>query len=194
MIRACTNAGRQVVRRNRAGAPRRRSGRRHLGDPLVQLLAHRLIGRGLHFAPVWKGGGDRGYSDLPVTAVEVRLAGGGIGLAGVVVLGHFLLLGILGSQHTALSVPGRLGGSVKWPPSTAEMRNKSCPIMTFRMPDPRWPLPPLWPAVMVKLGLKYLRLGIVECGPASPFAARLRGAFHSTGRNCGIPGTASEDY
>src|SRR4029077_12952615 len=70
-------------RERRAGG----SDRRHLRDPLVQLLAHRLIGRGLHFAPVWKGGGDRGYSDLAVAAVEVRLTGGGIGLAGIVVLG-----------------------------------------------------------------------------------------------------------
>src|SRR5262245_25089455 len=103
----------QVMERTARG-PRRRSGRCRLRDPLVQSLAHRLIGRGLDFAAVRKRGGDRRYSDLAVTAVEVRFAGAGVGLAGIVVLGHFLLLGTLGSHDTALSVPGRLGGSKAW--------------------------------------------------------------------------------
>ena len=148
----------------------------------------------LSVAACGKGGGDRGYSDLPVTAVEVRLAGGGIGLTGIVVLGHFLLLRHAWFSRYCFKCSGR---AWRFGEMAAEYGRNAQQIVSYHdISDARPALAA--PAAMArshgKARVKILRLGLWNADRASRFGARLRGAFHGTGRNCGIPATGSEDY
>src|SRR5262245_666238 len=116
-------------KRLREATPAERSGR-HLRGPLVPLMDGRGIGGVLDLALVRQRRRNGGYSDLAVAAVETRFVAAGVftGLRRIV-LGHCLLRGNSNSHPFAC---GRFRSSLRWRASAAEMRNKSCPIVTFQ--------------------------------------------------------------
>src|SRR5215813_2289671 len=91
----------------------------------------RGIGGVLDLALVRQRRHNGGYADLAVAAVETRFVAAGVftGLRRIV-LGHFLLRG--NSQFSPVRLLGRFRDLFRWRASAAEMRNKSCPIVTFQ--------------------------------------------------------------
>src|SRR5262245_31307897 len=107
-----------------------RSGR-HPRDPLVQLVDGRGIGGVLDLAPVRQRRRNGGYSDLPVAAIEIWLLAAGVftGFAAHCSWSFCAPWELLISPVRLLA---RVRGSLRWRASAAEMRNKSCPIVTFQ--------------------------------------------------------------
>src|SRR5262245_30378119 len=105
----------------------------------------RGIGGVLDLALVRQRRRNGGYADLAVAAVETWFVAAGVftGLRRIV-LGHCLLRGNSNSQPFACWAGFR--SSLRWRASAAEMRNKSCPIVTFQterkgeISCSRWPL------------------------------------------------------
>src|SRR5689334_15222801 len=111
--------------------PRARWSGRLVGDPLLHVLHGRRVSRVLHFALVRQRGSNRGYANLAVAAVEIGRVAAGI-IAGLrrIVLGHLLLRG--GTlRNSCCFALGAFRAPSKWRASAAEMRNKSCRIVTF---------------------------------------------------------------